>query len=438
MADQAIDWDFPDVFIPGLGPERYIGIKGGRGSGKSQFVGGLIPIRMMQGKNALCIREVQSTTADSSKSMIEKQIIKHGLSAHFNVLDKEIRCIATGAKAIFRGMQSYNAANVKSLEDFDIAWWEEAQSASQRSLDLLMPTIRKPGSQLIFTWNSENPTDAVDKFFVGTRPENSVLIHANYDDNPWFWDTELVADMRRDREFDHDKYEHVWLGQYLSQASMQLIPRKIVEAARKREVYTDMSDLLVIGVDVARFGDDTSVIWARRGLDARMHPPIKLKKVDLMTLAGRVKETSDELTADMVFIDETGLGAGVVDRCRQLGMQNIIGVNFGSASDRIVQGQAKAANKRAEMWLTCRTALGSGLAIPDDDEIAGELTSPLYSYDANNLTLLEKKVDMKKRLGRSPDIADALVLTYAYPVTARAVMDAHQNMHEETYNPWGT
>ena len=90
------------------------------------------------------------------------------------------------------------------------------------------------------------------------------------------------------------------------------------------------------------------------------------------------------------------------------------------------------------MWLTCRTALGSGLAIPDDDEIAGELTSPLYSYDANNLTLLEKKVDMKKRLGRSPDIADALVLTYAYPVTARAVMDAHQNMHEETYNPWGT
>ena len=111
MADQAIDWDFPDVFIPGLGPERYIGIKGGRGSGKSQFVGGLIPIRMMQGKNALCIREVQSTTADSSKSMIEKQIIKHGLSAHFNVLDKEIRCIATGAKAIFRGMQSYNAAN---------------------------------------------------------------------------------------------------------------------------------------------------------------------------------------------------------------------------------------------------------------------------------------------------------------------------------------
>ena len=208
MADQAIDWDFPDVFIPGLGPERYIGIKGGRGSGKSQFVGGLIPIRMMQGKNALCIREVQSTTADSSKSMIEKQIIKHGLSAHFNVLDKEIRCTATGAKAIFRGMQSYNAANVKSLEDFDIAWWEEAQSASQRSLDLLMPTIRKPGSQLIFTWNSENPTDAVDRFFVGTRPENSVLSKPA-SMTTRFWDTELRT--RRDREFDHTT-RYVWLA----------------------------------------------------------------------------------------------------------------------------------------------------------------------------------------------------------------------------------
>lgn len=432
-----IDWDFPEAFTAAVGPERYIGLYGGRGSGKSQFAGGLIVMRMMEGKNVICIREVQSSIDDSSKAMLEKQIKAMGLSANFDIIEKEIRCISSGARAIFKGMQSHNAATVKSLEDFDCAWIEEAQSMSQRSLDMLIPTIRKPGSQLIFTWNPENATDPIDKFLRGKPPENSVVIRANYYDNPWFWDTELVADMERDRLYDDEKYQHVWLGEYVSQASMQFIPRKLVQVARKREVYTDMTDVLIMGVDVARFGDDESVIYLRRGMDARMHAPIKLKKVDTMTLAGRVKELSDEWNVDAVFIDETGLGAGVVDRCHQLGMRNVVGVNFGGASDRVIQGQAKCANKRAEMWATCRTALASGLAIPDDDALCDELTSPLYSYDAHNAILLEKKADMKKRLMRSPDIADALVLTYAYPVTPRAVLEAHEAIHVEDYNPWG-
>lgn len=217
---------------------------------------------------------------------------------------------------------------------------------------------------------------------------------------------------------------------------MQLISRRDVEAARKREAYTDLSDVVVLGVDVARFGDDDSIIYVRRGMDARSDGFVRLKKVDTMTLAGRVKEESDRLNADMVFIDETGVGAGVVDRCRQLGMDNVMGVNFGATADRVVQGQAKAANKRAEMWLTLRTAITSGLSLPDNDDLAGELTAPLYSYDAHNAILLEKKADMKKRLLRSPDIADALALTYAYPVTARRVMAAHNATQAQAYDPW--
>lgn len=436
MTALEVDFKFPEVFTPALGPDRFIGLKGGRGSAKSTFVSGLMPARMLEGKNLLCLREVQSTIADSSKAAIERQIHAQGLTQYFDIIEAEIRCKVSGSRAIFKGMQSHNAANVKSLEDFDIAWFEEAQTMSQRALDLLIPTLRKPGSQLIFTWNPDDATDPVDKFMLSLPKDQRVLIHANYYDNPWFWETPLVQDMQRDREADQDRYEHIWLGQYRSQASMQLIPRKIVQEARQRDVYTDLTDLVVIGVDVARFGDDDSIIYTRRGMDARSDGYIRLKNVDTMTLAGRVKEQSDVTNADAVFIDETGVGAGVVDRCRQLGMDNVIGINFGSASDRVIDGQGKAANKRAEMWLTLRSAIASGLSLPDDDELAGELTAPLYSYDAHNAILLEKKPDMKKRLQRSPDIADAIALTYAYPVTARRVMAAHKATQAANYDPW--
>ena len=132
-----------------------------------------------------------------------------------------------------------------------------------------------------------------------------------------------------------------------------------------------------------------------------------------------------------------GVGGGVVDRLVQLGMTNVFGVNFGSAADRSIPGCPRTANKRAEMWATMREAIRTGLALPDDDGLADELTAPLYSYDPHNAILLEKKADMKKRLLRSPDRADALALTYAYPVTARRVMQAHEAVTLDSYNPWG-
>jgi phage terminase large subunit len=129
--------------------------------------------------------------------------------------EKEIRCKRNGAICIFRGMQTHNAASVKSLEGFDIAWWEEAQTASQSSLDLLTPTIRKPGSQLIFTWNPVSEEDPVDVLLRKEPPDTAIVVEANWSDNPWFPDV-LREDMERDRERNPDKYQHVWEGKYQS------------------------------------------------------------------------------------------------------------------------------------------------------------------------------------------------------------------------------
>jgi len=116
-------------------------------------------------------------------------------------------------------MQNHTADSIKSLEGYDRAWVEEAQSLSQRSLDLLRPTIRKPESELWFTWNPANESDPVDHLLRGPNPPPSAtVIEVNYTDNPWFPDV-LAAEMEYDKRRDPDKYAHVWLGKYLQNSS---------------------------------------------------------------------------------------------------------------------------------------------------------------------------------------------------------------------------
>jgi phage terminase large subunit len=115
---------------------------------------------------------------------------------------------------MFQGMQNHTADSIKSLEGFDVAWVEEAQSLSQRSLDLLRPTIRKPGSELWFSWNPNKPTDPVDVLLRGDNPPaDSVVIQVNWHDNPYL-PAELKADLEDDRRRDPDKFLHVWEGHY--------------------------------------------------------------------------------------------------------------------------------------------------------------------------------------------------------------------------------
>lgn len=220
--------------------------------------------------------------------------------------------------------------------------------------------------------------------------------------------------------------------------ALEFISLAVVDEARRREAIAHQYDPLVLGVDVARFGDDESVIFIRRGRDGRTHEPIRLRNVDTMTLAGRVAELAQAMTPDAIFVDEGGVGGGVVDRLRQLRV-HCIGVNFGSKPDRAepaIAGEAYA-NKRAEMWGMMREWLKGG-AIPDIEELAGQLVGPTYGFNANNAIQLERKEDMKKRGVSSPDLADALALTFAYPVlpdTTRSRTGKAENFVFE-YNPY--
>jgi phage terminase large subunit len=202
-------------FAPLLSPARYKGAHGGRGSGKSHFFADLLVARANSqlGFRAACLREVQKSLKNSVKLLVEDKIRAKGLTHRFEILDAEIRTPGGGV-IIFQGMQNHTADSIKSLEGFDVAWVEEAQSLSQRSLDLLRPTIRKPRSEMWFSWNPNKPTDPVDVLLRGDCPPSDAhVVEVNWDANPWL-PRELRADMEDDRRRDPDKFLHVWQGHY--------------------------------------------------------------------------------------------------------------------------------------------------------------------------------------------------------------------------------
>lgn len=211
-------------------------------------------------------------------------------------------------------------------------------------------------------------------------------------------------------------------GVFPRAGSMQFIGSELVEQAVAREASGTRADPLIIGADIARFGDDCTVIAFRKGRDARIIPWIKLRGADTMQVAARIAEARAQHRADAIFVDGGGVGGGVVDRLRQLG-EKPIEVQFGGRSDRtsVDDTSPATANKRAEMWANMRQWLAHG-AIPDDVELKADLTGPQYSFiirDGRDAILLEPKEAMKKRGLASPDGADALALTFAYPVAPR-------------------
>lgn len=394
-------------------PARYRGAWGGRGSGKSNDRAQAVVLKMITqpGARIVCLREVQNSIKDSVYQLICDWIQRLEVGALFDITRDEIRGPGNSL-CIFRGMKDQNAESIKSLEGYTIAWFEEAQTCSQRSLDLLRPTIRAPGSELWFTWNPRAKTDPVDVFLRQRAPRDAVVVKANFDSNPWFPD-ELEGERLLDETGDEARYRHIWLGDYEEQSDRQLISAKIVERARKAKPIVTRQDELIMAVDVARYGDDETVIAIRRGRDAYSEPWLAFAKLDTMEVAARVAHEYDRLRPNALFVDETGVGAGVVDRLKQLGYP-VTPVNFGSKPDGMTN--AKVANKRAEMWVRLREWLQGESGIPDDPQLEAQLTSVEYKHDANNAILLEKKEDMKRRGLPSPDRADALALTFAYPV----------------------
>lgn len=263
--------------MPLLQPKRYKAAHGGRGGAKSHFFAEQVLIRCYaKTTRAVCIREVQDTLKDSVRQLLIDKIQKLGLGQFFDVREAEIRGV-NGSLIIFKGMQNYNAENIKSLEDFDIAWVEEAQTLSERSLRMLRPTIRKEGSEIWFSWNPRHDTDAVDKFFRGgAKLSNAAIVEVNWYDNPWF-PSVLIEEKDTDYANDEEVAEHVWGGGYEIITAASYFGKHVAAAEKSgrvgnfppvpgEKVYTSWD----LGVD------DYTVVWFFQVLQS----PLRVRVVD--------------------------------------------------------------------------------------------------------------------------------------------------------------
>jgi phage terminase large subunit len=261
------------VFTPLLAPARYKGAKGGRGSGKSHFYADTwLDENIRQRLDFVCLRETLKSLEFSVKKLLEGKIERYNAGSYFDVQDRRILS-KQGGVTIFEGMQNHTADSIKSLEDFDRAWFEEAHRASQKSLDLLRPTIRKPESEIWFSWNPENATDPIEGLLSGdTLPPGAIVVKANYSDNPWLPDV-LKEELEYDRRRDPDKFAHVWLGEYQRNSQARVFRNWTIE-----EFDVDPNAVIRQGADWG-FSIDPTVLIQSYIVGRKLYVPYEAYRV---------------------------------------------------------------------------------------------------------------------------------------------------------------
>lgn len=241
-------------------------------------------------------------------------------------------------------------------------------------------------------------------------------------------DEKEVASMREDMS--ENAFRQELLCDFNASQDDALISIDEISAATARtyKEFDYRNAPIVLGVDVARFGDDSSVIFRRQGLVA--FEPLVFRNIDNMELANRVAIQISEHNPDAVFID-LGAGQGVIDRLRQLNFK-VVEVPFGGRANN----SDLFANRRTEMWWEMAQWVKRGGAIPPNTILQSDLGAPTYAYNSAGKIILESKDRIKERLGRSPDLADALALTFAAPVRPKLDKTFERQLyHEEDYDP---
>lgn len=245
---------------------------------------------------------------------------------------------------------------------------------------------------------------------------------------------------------DHDFVRVRVLGKFPRVDASSFIPLEDARAATTRALPEDNPAPIVLGVDVARFGSDKSIIYPRQGLDARSRQPVVLQGVNTMQLATRVFNEYMRYQATAIFVDGGGVGGGVVDRLLQMGAP-VYEVGFGNAADGVNPDDPyiKYENKRAEIWGAGKSWLQRGGCIPDEvpmieEAFSTELSNPTYTMTGKegDRILLESKKDMKRRGLSSPDLSDALFCTFAYPTLEQTFdndpdQDRHTQPNDDNY-----
>ncbi len=243
----------------------------------------------------------------------------------------------------------------------------------------------------------------------------------------------LISKWQADYGEDSDFFRIRVRGEFPASASAQFFNSTDIDNCFNLPLPPLHDEPLILGVDVARFGEDSSVIIARRGRDARSEPIRRFRGLDTVQFAREIGNLINALSPDAVFVDGGGVGGGVVDQLRALGYSPIE-VQFGAKA--VASEGELPANKRAEMYCNLRHAIKRGLALPNDEELRTELVSIEYVINKRDEIQLVSKEDMRRSGVGSPDATDALALTFAFPVYSRRRERSAPQQAVSEYNPY--
>lgn len=449
----------PEIFGDFLYPAMIKVARGGRGSAKTQSFIRIILARMQASRTHVgCFREIQKSIADSIKQTIETIIEDLGLRDQFYITDKEISHMATGSKMVFAGLYR-NVTSVKGMDWIDIAFCEEAENISEASWNVLVPTLRKDGAELMVCYNPKNVLDAthmrygpgVCKAYTDeTRTKRyAITKQINYSDNPFFTETSRMQ-MEAMKEEDEELYEHIWLGQPNADSEQAIIKPSWISAAvdAHERLGFDPEGSRRVGQDVADEGKDTSALCFAHG-------PVVIdldewSKGDTDFTATKAYHYATDNRADMLVYDSIGVGAGVkaaLNRLRAAEAETpyyretfaIRGFNAGGGvvhpEHNYMDGKTNGDmfhNIKAQAWWALRDRFYktyravNGLAeydpdelislssdLPHLDKLKAELSRPRVDYGDTGKVKVESKKDMSKRGIPSPNLADALVMCFA-------------------------
>lgn len=334
---------------------------------------------------------------------------------------------AVGARIYIVGAD--NPANLRGTYWDFVVLDEYAQIKPELWDEVLVPALSDRDGRAVFIGTPKGQNAFYEIYLRAIKEPNWFAYLCTVTESGVFTE-EKIEEFKR--EMTETAFNQEYMCDFTVSDSNILIPISLVIDAESREIPPAAVEGMpvILGVDVARFGDDKTTIWMRQGI--YIPKPKVYRKLSLMETADAVIMAMREWNADMCFIDVGGLGGGVVDRIRQLGYTNITEVNFGeNALDK-----DRFENIRCEMYYKLRDYLESGGSIPKIDDLRQELTVTEYKYAKSGRYMLIPKEDIKEKLGRSPDLADGLVLTFAKPfIKPTKFMNSFYITSEDEYDP---
>lgn len=413
-----------------LTPSRYKILYGGRGSGKSYATALHVMMASREATlNILCLRQLQNSIRQSIYTLIKDLIFTYGLQDEFQFTIAEIRHLETGSVFKFMGI-SRNVDEIKSTENIDICYIEEAHALTKEQFDIINPTIRKEHSEIIILFNPQHRTDYVFQNFVERPPKEALVRKINYDENPFLSQT-MHNVILEEKEKDLEEYNHIYLGVPREGDDRALFAYSDIESAMDGDLLgVDQTGVYTIAADVARYGRDKSVTSKRNGF--LIHQLEEYKDYSTMEFATVISNQCRGQVPDAVMVDTIGVGAGVFDKLKSMGIRGTVEANAAMKAEDIKVYQ----NKRAEMYFNLKEFVEKGGKLPNDTELKEELLALRYFYNPTSGKIqLISKDDLKEELGRSPDKSDSVALHFFRRVRPMS-MRHHQNHTQGNSNEW--